>query len=95
MSQSSRLIIGVLYCLVLLNGYAIADDSLTAISLRCEYLQNPLGIDEPQPRLSWRHESNVRGQQQTGVICPWTILQFYGDTRVIEPNLYRKTLSHS
>ena len=22
--------------------------------LRCEYLDNPLGIEDPRPRLSWR-----------------------------------------
>ena len=41
------------------------DDSLTVTSLRCEYLQDPLGIDELNPRLSWRLESNTRGQKQT------------------------------
>ncbi|MFC1537773.1 family 78 glycoside hydrolase catalytic domain, partial [Gemmatimonadota bacterium] len=33
--------------------------------LRCEYLANPLGIDETSPRLSWRLESDQRGQKQT------------------------------
>ena len=33
--------------------------------LRCEYLENPLGIDATQPRLSWIVESNERGQKQT------------------------------
>ncbi|MHB8972279.1 MAG: family 78 glycoside hydrolase catalytic domain [Pirellulaceae bacterium] len=36
--------------------------------LRCEYLPNPLGIDAPQPRLSWRLEASApdaRGQRQT------------------------------
>ncbi|HWI58864.1 MAG TPA: family 78 glycoside hydrolase catalytic domain, partial [Bacillota bacterium] len=34
-------------------------------SLRCEYRLNPLGIDTPQPRLSWVLESAARGQAQT------------------------------
>ena len=34
-------------------------------NLRCEYLENPLGIDETRPRLSWVLESSVRGQKQT------------------------------
>lgn len=38
---------------------------LRAVALRCEYLQNPVGIDEVQPRLSWRVESDERGQKQT------------------------------
>ena len=33
--------------------------------LRCEYLIDPLGIDEPAPRLSWIVESGERGQRQT------------------------------
>jgi alpha-L-rhamnosidase len=39
-------------------------------NLRCEYLNNPLGIDVLKPRLSWvseagSQESEVRGQRQT------------------------------
>lgn len=33
--------------------------------LRCEYLENPLGIDVAQPRLSWVLDSAVRGEKQT------------------------------
>jgi len=33
--------------------------------LRCEYLFNPLGIDETQPRLSWILDGSRRGARQT------------------------------
>ena len=33
--------------------------------LRCEYLENPLGIDVPKPRLSWKLDSSVRSQKQS------------------------------
>lgn len=33
--------------------------------LRCEYLENPLGIDVTQPRLNWILDSGERGQKQT------------------------------
>lgn len=33
--------------------------------LRCEYWDQPLGIDHPAPRLSWTLESSIRGQKQT------------------------------
>ncbi|MCX7047568.1 MAG: glycoside hydrolase family 78 protein [Candidatus Sumerlaeota bacterium] len=33
--------------------------------LRCEYLRDPLGIQETAPRLSWIVESGERGQKQT------------------------------
>lgn len=35
-------------------------------SLRCEYLNNPLGIDSENPRLSWVLRSEVRGVEQIG-----------------------------
>ncbi len=34
-------------------------------SIRCEYLENPLGIDTQKPRLSWIIESTHRGERQT------------------------------
>ena len=33
--------------------------------LRCEYRENPMGIESAQPRLSWWLRSDVRGQRQT------------------------------
>lgn len=38
---------------------------VTVKDLRCEYRANPLGIDAPNPRLSWIIESNRRGFKQT------------------------------
>jgi len=38
--------------------------SINIIQLRCEYLENPSGIDVPNPRLSWVLESTERGQEQ-------------------------------
>ncbi len=35
------------------------------VRLRCEYLTNPLGIDEVAPRLSWIVESPERGERQS------------------------------
>jgi len=37
---------------------------LCVVHLRCEYLVNPLGIDERVPRLSWQLESARRGARQ-------------------------------
>ena len=36
---------------------------VTVETLRCEYLDNPLGIDTPQPRLSWVLESKAAGAE--------------------------------
>ncbi len=36
--------------------------------LRCDYLRNPLGIDDPRPRLSWKltaEDRRARGKRQT------------------------------
>ena len=38
---------------------------LSPADLRCEYLENPLGIDVLKPRLSWKLDSSIRGQKQT------------------------------
>ena len=35
------------------------------IALKCEYLENPLGVDVNQPRLSWVVETERRGYKQT------------------------------
>ena len=32
--------------------------------LRCENVQNPMGVETPQPRLSWKLASQARGQKQ-------------------------------
>ncbi len=39
--------------------------ALVPVALRCEYRTNPPGIDEAQPRLTWRVESSERGAKQT------------------------------
>jgi len=33
--------------------------------LRCEHLENPIGLDVAEPRFSWRMESSARGARQT------------------------------
>ena len=44
---------------------ADAPQSLAVVHLRCENSKNPLGIDTPAPRLSWKLESKIRGQRQS------------------------------
>ena len=39
--------------------------SLKVFHLTCEHIQNPLGIDQPQPLLSWKLESDERNQYQS------------------------------
>ncbi len=49
--------------LLLLNG--IASAAMAPVNLRCEYAENPLGIDVLRPRLGWVLESDRRGERQT------------------------------
>ncbi len=54
-------------CLLFLFG--IIDSQIFAqvsvINLKCEHLENPIGIDEPHPRFTWQIESEKPGYAQT------------------------------
>lgn len=39
--------------------------ALTLYELRCEYLRNPLAVEDERPRLSWRLTATERGERQT------------------------------
>lgn len=38
---------------------------VTVKNLKCEYLENPIGIDEPHPRFTWQMELEKPGSHQT------------------------------
>ena len=44
---------------------AKAFSTLTPVQLRCDYVENPLGVDSSPPRLFWQLASSERGQLQT------------------------------
>lgn len=48
----------------LLFTFHFSQSQVTITNLRCEMLQNPLGIDVQQPRLSWQLESKQRNVVQ-------------------------------
>ena len=55
----------ILFFLILILPLTGAGQSNIIISeLTCQYRNNPLGIDESQPVLSWKLESNDQGQKQ-------------------------------
>ncbi len=61
-----RTLTGFLACLVAAWAPAApASPDWRVTDLRCEYGTNPLGVDTPAPRLSWRLESQTQGQKQT------------------------------
>ena len=43
----------------------VTNGTITATELRCEYADNPIGIDISQPRFSWILQSIQRGQMQS------------------------------
>ena len=50
--------------LACLSADVSAAEGVTPADLRCEYLVNPLGIDEIKPRLNWHLKSGQRGHKQ-------------------------------
>ena len=51
--------------LAVVLSVASVSATVTVTTLRCEYAENPVGIDSPQPRLGWVLESKQRAQRQT------------------------------
>lgn len=59
--RASRVIAVLSICFAASSGNA----ALEAYDLRCEYRENPVGIDATQPRLSWKVKSDQPGGAQT------------------------------
>jgi alpha-L-rhamnosidase len=55
-----NLVLAVFFC-----GLAASAQAITIYDLRCEQMEDPLGIDAVRPRLSWKLESNRVGAKQT------------------------------
>ena len=59
----------ILVIIGVMSHFAIAGENnaqgLYPVSLRCEYVENPLGVDMAEPRLFWNEESKERAQKQT------------------------------
>jgi hypothetical protein len=63
------------YVTILLNGLCFlglafggsitSAGDLVPVELLCQYISNPLGVDETHPRLFWKLESTTHGQSQT------------------------------
>ena len=57
---------------------------MKAIDLKCEHLTDPVGIDEPAPRLSWRLDSKRSGACQTA----FRIVAASAPERLTDPDLW-------
>jgi hypothetical protein len=66
----SKTIVGVLTVAVCgaSVGFTQLPSDVRVTDLRCEYLADPLGTDVAQPRLSWKLQSQWRGQRQTAYL---------------------------
>jgi alpha-L-rhamnosidase len=53
-----------IFSLLLMFGLYVGNAQVTVKQLRCEMLENPLGIDATQPRFSWQLESNLQQVEQ-------------------------------
>ena len=58
-------VVGLAGLALLLPRPAAATDVVTVADLRCDYRTNPLGIDDPEPRLGWRLGSDRRAVTQS------------------------------
>ena len=58
-------LLGLIALFISAAAPAEAATGLVPTRPRCEYLDGPLGIDTPHPRLNWILMSDQRGQQQT------------------------------
>lgn len=69
--KSNRWIL--IFLMSLLTSTLMAEEtksSMLVTDLRCEYVQNPLGVDVAIPNLSWKLTDSARGQRQTAYeIC--------------------------
>ena len=60
--------IGVIGALIIISAVFVScskQEVITAVELKCEYTNDPLGIDVIQPRFSWILKSDSRGQMQS------------------------------
>ena len=58
-------LLGAINMVLCLCVHASGTEAVRQVDLRCENLTNPVGIDETEPRLSWRLKSEVSGEKQT------------------------------
>ena len=65
MCNPLKFVSAIIGLLLVTSSLATQAQAFEPVHLRCEYVENPLGIDIRKPRLSWRVEADDRGQAQT------------------------------
>ncbi len=61
----ARLLVSLAFAVASTLPFVARSAGLEPTGLRCEYLENPLGLDAAQPRLSWMVTSRARNQKQS------------------------------
>lgn len=61
--MKTLIVTGLLFIITL--SCALHDSKCESIKLKCEYLINPIGIDTPEPRLSWQMKDERMEAKQT------------------------------
>jgi alpha-L-rhamnosidase len=62
----SFIITTIFFCLLLVSQSCDSDKTgFSTVSLKCEYIINPLGIDEIHPRFTWQMADDRQGAEQT------------------------------
>lgn len=74
MKRNNLILLSMLLACMGANGQSLARPT----DLRSDHLDNPIGIDNPAPRLSWRMEDDRRGAVQTS----WKVLVDQDSMRV-------------
>jgi len=54
----------IAFCLLISLAVVTAAQQLSVTNLRCEYRQNPAGVDAPAPKLSWELQSRQQNVLQ-------------------------------
>ncbi|MDD4778439.1 MAG: family 78 glycoside hydrolase catalytic domain, partial [Fermentimonas sp.] len=56
----------ILLIILLIFSYNLkGKSSFTLVNLQTDYIENPIGVDNPNPRLTWSIENNRQGAKQT------------------------------
>ncbi|KAA6302987.1 MAG: hypothetical protein EZS26_000882 [Candidatus Ordinivivax streblomastigis] len=63
-SKGSLIVVLVFFCLSL-TGKNPAPRIIVPVNLTTDHLENPIGIDNPKPRLSWRMDDKRQGAKST------------------------------
>lgn len=63
MGKSKKILAGAALCGFMMAGLSCSSPSVTVRQMRCEYQENPIGIDIAHPRFTWTYEGDSTWRQ--------------------------------